>query len=121
MDVKIGTIVIDSNDPERLARFWGKVTGRRARHEDGSPYTSLSDPRGREPELVLQKVSEPKVGKNRVHFDLYAQNVDAAAERLVAAGATLQSTQHDHGGTWLVMQDPDGNEFCIIPVDQAEA
>jgi predicted enzyme related to lactoylglutathione lyase len=118
MDVTIGTIVIDCNDPQRLADFWCAAMGRRASHDEGSPYTSLKDTRGREPELVLQKVPEPKSCKNRVHFDLYAPDADAEAARLVAVGATLQTTHREQGDRWFVMQDPEGNEFCVIPSDR---
>ena len=93
--------------------------------EDG--YDSIVDPDGVGPRVWLQPVPEAKVVKNRVHLDLDVgggrtaplaerrRRVDAEADRLVAAGATrfrvLSEEAVDHYG--VVMQDPEGNEFCL--------
>jgi hypothetical protein len=77
-----------------------------------------------QPRLYLQRVPEGKAAKNRVHLDLLAgggagvplaeqeQRVDAAVERLVAAGATLVERRTELGVHWAVLHDPEGNEFC---------
>jgi predicted enzyme related to lactoylglutathione lyase len=68
----------------------------------------------RDPLLILQRVREGKAGKNRVHFDLYADDIEAEAARLVELGAKRRSDPFDeHGAKWIVMSDPEGNEFCV--------
>jgi predicted enzyme related to lactoylglutathione lyase len=59
-------------------------------------------------------VPAPTTGKNRIHFDLYADDLEAEVARLVALGATV-SRVHDHDyATWRVLADPEGNEFCVV-------
>ena len=90
--------------------------------------SAVVDPEGSGPRIFFQRVPEPKAGKNRVHLDLsvggeedpeseeHRARVEAELERLVAAGATRvpgQGWKERHGGLWVVMQDPEGNEFCV--------
>lgn len=87
---------------------------------------AIVDPEGVGPRIYLQKVPEGKVAKNRLHLDVPASAGPEApseerlaaerelAERLVALGATEVEVKDEAGhGTWIVMQDPEGNEFCI--------
>jgi predicted enzyme related to lactoylglutathione lyase len=106
------TLVLDCNDPDRLAEFWSAALGyTNAGHAD--PYVALVA-EGR-PMILLQRVSEPKVGKNRMHLDLHPENVEPEVERLVTLGATRVSADvlSAHGHRWIVMADPEGNEFCV--------
>ena len=85
-----------------------------------APYLTLTDPTGRSPELVLQKVPEPKQGKNRVHLDLFGNDIEAEARRMESLGARRLSKEPVLGPTgdrWIVMADPDGNEFCVCQGD----
>jgi catechol 2,3-dioxygenase-like lactoylglutathione lyase family enzyme len=93
--------------------------------EDG--YDSIVDPDGVRPRIWFQPVPEPKVVKNRVHLDLDVgggrkapledrrRRIDAEVERLVAAGATVFRVLSEDGVDYyaVVMQDPEGNEFCL--------
>ena len=74
------------------------------------------------PQLLLQRVPEPKSGKNKVHIDLAGQDLDAEVARLVSLGAT-PGERHRLGdiAEWNVMADPDGNEFCISAPHQSSA
>ena len=90
-----------------------------------SSRSAVVDPDGKGPRLFFQRVPEPKTAKNRVHLDVNVggghgtsaderrRRVDAAAERLVGAGATRLRTAEQRGERWIVMQDPEGNEFCL--------
>jgi hypothetical protein len=73
------------------------------------------DPEGKGPRLYVQTVPEPKTAKNRMHLDLSVaqEDLDAEVERVVATGATLVEFREHPGQRWAVMQDPDGNEFCL--------
>lgn len=67
------------------------------------------------PKLLLQRVPENKAHKNRMHIDIEVADIEATASELIALGATrLEEAVHDeHNCCWIVMADPDGNEFCL--------
>jgi len=87
--------------------------------------SAVVDPAGVGPRLFFQQVPEAKAVKNRVHLDVNVggglgvpaeerqARVQAAAERLVQLGATRLLPHQQYGSHWLVMQDPEGNEFCL--------
>jgi hypothetical protein len=93
--------------------------------EDWDNYASRVDPDGAGPRLFFQRVPEPKTAKNRVHLDLAVsggretpiedrrRRVADAVERAVAAGATRVKAYDEPGQHWVVLQDPEGNEFCL--------
>jgi hypothetical protein len=93
--------------------------------EEREHYASRVDPDGVGPRLFFQRVPEPKTAKNRVHLDLSVsggpgtpmeerrEKVAAAVERAVAAGATRVKAYDEAGQHWIVLQDPEGNEFCL--------
>jgi predicted enzyme related to lactoylglutathione lyase len=68
-------------------------------------------------------VAEPKAVKNRMHVDIEVADIHAEAERLVSLGATKVSEApcSEHGSTWLLMHDPEGNEFCVCDGGQPAA
>ncbi len=106
----INTIIVDSADPERLAAFWSALLGRAIVGRTG-PYVWLERVNGLG--VGFQKAGEPTTGKNRVHLDLEADDPVAEQERIEALGGRRLS-EYDAGG-FLVMADPEGNEFCVIP------
>jgi len=67
------------------------------------------------PKLLLQRVPEPKGGKNRMHLDLHTPDIEAEAARLESLGARRLEPDalEEHGTKWVLMADPDGNEFCV--------
>jgi hypothetical protein len=93
--------------------------------EDWDRYASRVDPDGAGPRLFFQRVPEPKTAKNRVHLDLDVsggrdtppedrrRRVADAVERAVTAGATRVKAYDEAGQHWVVLQDPEGNEFCL--------
>jgi predicted enzyme related to lactoylglutathione lyase len=109
------SVVIDCRDPKTLAEFWAPALGYVDSGWPHDPYVVLIGENGLDGNLVLlQRVDEPKQGKNRVHIDLYADDIEAEADRLVSLGATRASEAFDeHDAKWIVMTDPEGNEFCV--------
>jgi predicted enzyme related to lactoylglutathione lyase len=107
-------LVLDCADPNALAEFWAPALGYLNLGSVGS-YVALFPDGKPGPKLLLQRVSEPKSVKNRMHLDIEVADVHAEADRLVALGATRVSDGpcQEHGSTWLLMRDPEGNEFCI--------
>ena len=106
-------LVLDCADPERLAEFWSAALGYTTLGGAGS-YVLLVDEKGTQPKLLLQRVPEPKTTKNRMHLDIECPDVAGESGRLEALGATrVQGPMSEHGSTWVVMHDPEGNEFCV--------
>jgi len=111
--------VIDCNDAGRLAEFWSQALGY-ANVGSAGNYVALYPTEGTGPKLLLQQVAEPKSVKNRMHLDIEVLDIVAEAARLVALGATQLDTQpcSEHGATWMLMLDPEGNEFCVCDAGQ---
>lgn len=110
-EVVLGIVVVDCADPERLAAFWGELLGRKITHREPN-YVGLEWAPRFGAGLVFQKVDEPKVGKNRVHVDIICADISATAARVEALGGKRAEGNTDK--RFLVMLDPDGNEFCLI-------
>lgn len=134
-------VTMDAASPKALAAFWKLALGYRdddppeghdswdevlaelppERRDDAN---AIIDPDGVGPRLYFQKVPEGKQAKNRVHLDINASKtatdgdgwaaVLAHVERLVAAGGTMvEERSGEWGDRWILMADPDGNEFCV--------
>src|SRR5262245_1406901 len=110
MTAKIG-LVLDCADPDALAEFWSAALGYTTLGGAGS-YVMLVDGDGAQPKLLLQRVAEPKRGKNRMHFDIETPTVDEDVARLEALGARrlVDEAVEELGNRWVVMADPEGNE-----------
>ena len=114
MSMRIGNIAVDCNDLDAMKAFWMRLTGLQELGGDES-FAFLGDPEhmGRT-KLFLQRVPEPRVGKNRLHIDLYVRDLAAAEAEARAAGAQSVQQHGRDGVQWLVMADPEGNEFCLV-------
>jgi hypothetical protein len=108
--LQIRDIVIDCLDAERLAAFWGRLLNRSVSARIG-PYVWLE--RRDTVSLGFQTVTEPKRCKNRLHIDLGAANPLNERRHVEALGGRRVGGYD--GGGFLVMADPEGNEFCIVP------
>jgi len=107
-------LVLDCNDPAALATFWG---GALDYVNVGSVdnYVLLLPNGEPGPKLLLQQVPEGKAGKNRMHLDIDVADIEAEASRLEALGARRVASEPmaEHGHSWILMADPEGNEFCV--------
>ena len=130
-------LTIDTRDPHALADFWAAALG--AELEDNSAivetvlaqglvpesetlvhhgrryFRDLVAVRGAGPRILLQRVPEPKSVKNRLHLDLNVgkDHLREEVDRLVGLGATEGREFQEPSGHWIVMTDPEGNEFCV--------
>jgi predicted enzyme related to lactoylglutathione lyase len=112
----LAAIVLDANDPERLAAFWTEATGWSVGDRDDHGV-SLRHPNDRPPDLDLIRVPEPKSVKGRAHLDVHPpadgdQGVEVA--RLEALGAVAADVGQGPDVSWVVLADPEGNEFCVL-------
>ena len=105
-------ITCDSTDPVPLAAWWAERTGATVHDPYGGVHLVLSG--GTLPlMLAFQQVDDPTPGKNKLHLDLSADDLEAEVEALVAAGATLVERRGDDSFRWVTFTDPQGNEFCV--------
>ena len=119
MTSAILNVTFDCSDARSAAGFWAALTGwnmHEERTEPGHAEYSVGPPEGGFTRLYFVTVPEPKTAKNRLHLDLLPRdrNQEREIERLVALGATVSEAQPPDAG-WVVMSDPEGNEFCLEP------
>jgi predicted enzyme related to lactoylglutathione lyase len=104
-------------DPLALARFWACVFGTEVEpiEEDAPQYVDLLPVSG-VPTLRFQKVPEPKTVKNRQHLDVSVADLEAACARVEQLGGRRRSAEPlaECGYRWLVMADPEDDEFCLV-------
>jgi predicted enzyme related to lactoylglutathione lyase len=113
--VRLNCIAIDSTDPQRLGRWWADALGWETWDEpDG--YCVAAPPEAGQTRLVFLKVPEPKSVKNRLHLDFTPDDQDAEVARFERLGAARADVgqEGDPDVTWVVLADPEGNEFCIL-------
>jgi predicted enzyme related to lactoylglutathione lyase len=112
----LDSVTFDCADVMRVAHFWADALGWELDPEsepDGARV--VRDPSRRSDSLYFQPVPEPKVVKNRLHLDLRATgSLAAEVERLEGLGATVVRRVDEEGSFWTVMQDPEGNELCVL-------
>ena len=112
----IGSVVIDCNDFPRMLEFWRAALGYVPRDEPEEGWVVLRDPGGRGVNVSLQGVPEPRIGKNRLHLDLYTDRQAKEVERLLALGATRHARKAKAGEDFVDLDDPEGNVFCVVDV-----
>jgi len=106
----IKSVTFDCRDALVAARFWAAALGSTVDEDSTSEKAFVEAPGWGGPNLWFARVPEPKSAKNRLHFDLRAAgSVRAEVDRLVALGATVVRD----GPESVVLQDPEGNEFCV--------
>ena len=119
MSARIRHVAIDCADPHALALFWAGVTGFEEDPEEpnrpgddaawlGDPVSGLG--------IILQRTDAPRTGRNRLHLDLAPDDRtrDEEVERVIGLGAALAADRrNDDGSGWVVLADPEGNEFCV--------
>jgi hypothetical protein len=108
-------LVLDCAEPQALEEFWRDALGYRVYFSSESHVILVPADESNASPLVLQQVPEPKAGKNRMHLDLVADEIEPEVDRLVALGATRVHEGEQNIGDvhWVTLLDPVGNEFCV--------
>lgn len=112
-EIWIGSVVIDCDDLPRMMAFWQEAlhyVPREAAEEDS---VVLTDPRGRGPNLSLNRTSEGPLEEYRLHLDLYTAEPEKEVQRLLRLGATMKRSPRE-GQDFTTLADPDGNLFDVI-------
>ncbi|MGH2637084.1 MAG: VOC family protein [Actinomycetota bacterium] len=112
--MKIGSVVIDCNDFDRMLAFWQEALRYVPREAPEEDWAVLRDPEGTNVNVSLQKVPERRSGKNRWHVDLYTDDQEGEVERLLGIGATRHPRTPEPGEDFITLADPEGNLFCVI-------
>ena len=126
MDIRIQCLCVDSGEPREIASFWEAALGWR-RTFDEADQVCIEPPKGSPedgvaPDLLFLKVPETKTVKNRLHLDLRPKDQAAEVARLEALGARRVEVGQGTDVSWVVMADPDDNEFDVLrPVPPVEA
>lgn len=117
MSLRIESVSVDTTDPSRLAPFWEAALGWTRSEPSDDDEVILEAPVGTTaPELLFLRVPEDKAVKNRLHLDLRpSDDQDAEVGRLLDLGARRVDVGQKNV-SWVVLADPDGNEFCVLSV-----
>jgi predicted enzyme related to lactoylglutathione lyase len=105
-------VMIDCADPVALTKFWSQAAGYEVQWQGGD-FVILGPTQNAGIQIGLQRVPEPRMGKNRVHVDWAADDRIAEVGRLTRLGARVIAEHSLPGVTWTVLADPEGNEFCV--------
>ena len=118
MTIRIQCLCIDALDPTALGGWWANALGWRITHQEddevaleppeGSPEDGVS------PDLLFLRVPEDKAVKNRLHIDLRPTDQTAEVARFEELGARRVDIGQSGDVSWVVLADPEGNEFCIL-------
>src|SRR5690242_5743251 len=112
----LSEIVIDSKDAPELARWWGRVLDWPVTDREGYSWISADGRPDTAPVLVFVPVADDKTGKNRMHIDVSPSGTDQEGElaRLLELGARRTDVGQGDDVSWIVLADPEGNEFCLL-------
>jgi hypothetical protein len=118
MSVRIQCLAIDAHDPAALAAWWAEAIGWRITDHDDDEYVVEPPPGSPEdgvvPDLLFLRVPDDKVVKNRMHLDLRPTDQAAELDRLERLGARRVAVGQGDEVSWVVLADPEGNEFCLL-------
>ena len=117
--MRVGSVVVDCNDFAAMLAFWRAALRYEPREPPEDGWVILGDPAGSDVNVSLQQVPEPRVGKNRLHLDLYTDDQAGEVERLLALGATRHPREPEPDDDFVVLEDPEGNLFCVIDTSGA--
>ena len=123
MTVQLAAVTFDCHDALALGTFWSQALGRPLDDGASTEFAAIgmaahdgSEPPPRDIDRLtwmFASVPEGKQAKNRCHVDLTAPDREAEVQRLTGLGATKIGEGSIWGFSWTVMQDPEGNEFCV--------
>ena len=112
MTVRWEQVVVDACDTVALGTWWAAALGWEVVNHDPLEF-EIAPTGGGAPSMIFEQVTHAKRGKNRLHLDLRPDDQQAEVSRLVGLGAT--PTDVGQGDvTWVVLADPEGNEFCVL-------
>lgn len=117
MTLRVGSIVIRCFEFDAMLAFWKEALHYIPREPATDGWAVLRDPGGSGPNVSLDRSPEERTGRrSRLHLDLYTSEQEAEVTRLVELGASRYPWRYRPGDDFVVLEDPDGNLFCVIQV-----
>jgi len=116
-DLRIGSIVIDCLNFDRMMAFWGEALGYVPRRPASGGWVVLCDPHESGPNVSLNQVPKRLMGRNWLHFDLYTSDREGEVKRLLKLGVKRHRQSYELDDDFRVLEDPDGNLFCVVQKD----
>lgn len=116
MSLKFAEICLDANDTAALASWWSRALGWPLEEAEDDGEWFLRAPQGQGPDWLFLPVPEGKSVKNRIHLDFTPDDQQAEVQRLLGMGARPVDIGQGEQ-TWVVLADPEGNEFCVLAAD----
>ena len=110
--IEIGSIVWGVQDISRAVAFWSEALNYKLKYPSSDDWAILIPRDGAGIQLSLSKVSSPRA--RRHHIDLFTDNQEAEVKRLLALGATRKEWQYPPDADYIVLEDPEGNPFCVV-------
>ncbi|MFL6181579.1 MAG: VOC family protein [Actinomycetes bacterium] len=114
MSLRVECVTIDCDDVELVATFWQQALGYTRVYQDAGEIALAAADGSTTTDLLLFRVPDRKQSKNRLHLDLRPDHRDAEVARLQALGATRVDIGQTGDESWVVLADPEGNEFCVL-------
>lgn len=114
MALALHHITVDCADALRVATFWSQALDKPLNPGGDAEAASIGGKQSDGQAWLFFRVPEPKTAKNRMHTDLKSDDRESDVARLVALGASVVAEHEEWGTRWTVLQDPEGNEFCIV-------
>jgi predicted enzyme related to lactoylglutathione lyase len=111
MAIRLGSTVINCADMELMTRFWSQALN--LAPSSAAPGDDFRVLRGEHANLSLQLARTPVSARDQMHLDLYSNDQDAEVQRLAGLGARIVRHHGDPDDDYVVMTDPEGNEFCV--------
>lgn len=113
--MKIGSIVIRCYEFEKMMAFWQAALHYVPLYPPEGGWVILHDPAGRGPNISLDRIPQKRTGKRcHIHLDLYTDDQASEVERLVGLGARRYPWRYPPDADYVVLEDPDGNLFCVV-------
>jgi catechol 2,3-dioxygenase-like lactoylglutathione lyase family enzyme len=112
--MRIGSIVIHCHEFERMVAFWRSALHYVPREPANDGWVVLCSSDGKGPNLSFQARDRRPARRSWIHLDLYSDNRDKEVERLVRLGARRYPWRYRAGADFVVLEDPDGNLFCVV-------
>ncbi|MBX9243264.1 VOC family protein [Actinotalea ferrariae] len=113
MTMTVAMVTFDARDATALATWWARQTGGEITADHDGWFVMVAPGERGGPMLAFQQVTDPTPGKNRVHLDLVAPDRELEVERLLGEGALEVARHETPSFTWVVLADPEGNQFCV--------
>lgn len=112
--LRIGSIVIHCHEFDRMKTFWQAALGYEPRAPARDGWVVLRDPNQQGPNISLQARAQCRTRRSWIHLDLYADDAQSEADRLLTLGASRYPWRYPAAADYIVLADPDGNLFCVV-------